>query len=148
MNALRTVRPGGGSEVKIDINTVQFLAQTDCFVSLDLNVSSQAAGFNLVLSVYVFLSLKAVSPIDCHYMTDRLQKSSFVFCWRNKVTYILDALGVTDKHHIFFFGWTIPSTLYICTLLFLMREFAWEQNSVSESQRWLIWTPLIGHCIH
>ncbi len=37
-----------------NINTVQFLAQTDCFVSLDLNVSSRAAGFNLVLSVYVF----------------------------------------------------------------------------------------------
>ncbi len=56
------------------INTVQFLTQTDRFVSLDLDVSSQAAGFNLVLSVYVFLSLKAVSPIDCHYMTDRLQR--------------------------------------------------------------------------
>ncbi len=43
-------------------------------MSLDLNVSSGAAGFNLVLSVYVFLSLKAVSTIDCHYMTDRLQR--------------------------------------------------------------------------
>ncbi len=31
-----------------------------------------------------------------------------MFYWRNKVTYILDALGVTDKHHIFIFGWTIP----------------------------------------
>ncbi len=56
---------------KNDINTVQFRAQTDHFVSLDLNVSSRAAGFNLVLSVYVFFSLKA---IDCHYMTDRLQR--------------------------------------------------------------------------
>ncbi len=36
------------------INTVQFLAQTDGLVFLDLNVSSRAAGFNLVLSVYVF----------------------------------------------------------------------------------------------
>ncbi len=54
--------------------TVQFLAQTDRFMSLDLNVSSRAAGFNLVLSVYVFFSLKATSPIDCHYMTDRLQQ--------------------------------------------------------------------------
>ncbi len=44
------------SEVKNDINTVQFLAQTDCFVYLGLNVSSRAAWFNLVLSVYVFLS--------------------------------------------------------------------------------------------
>ncbi len=33
--------------------------------------------FILVLSVYVFLSLKAVSPIDCHYMTDRLQRIEF-----------------------------------------------------------------------
>ncbi len=54
MNALRTVGPGGRSEVKYDINTVQFLAQTDRFVSKDLNVSSRAAGFNSVLSVYVF----------------------------------------------------------------------------------------------
>ncbi len=29
---------------------------------------------NLVLSVYVFFSLKAVGPIDCHYITDRLQR--------------------------------------------------------------------------
>ncbi len=59
---------------KNNINTVQFLAQTDRFVSLHLNVSSRAAGFNLVLSVYVFFSLKAVSTIDCHYMADRLQR--------------------------------------------------------------------------
>ncbi len=74
MNARRTVGRCDGSEVKNDINTVQFLAQTDCFVSLHLNVSSRPAGFNLVLSVYVFLSLKAVSPIDCHYIPDRLQR--------------------------------------------------------------------------
>ncbi len=73
---LRTVGQCSGSEVKKkDINIVQFLAQTDLFVSLDLNVSSRAAGFNLILSVYVcFFSLKAVSPIDCNYMTDRLQR--------------------------------------------------------------------------
>ncbi len=57
---------------KNDINIVQFLAQTDRFVSLDLNASSGATVFNLVLSVYVFFSLKAVSTIDGHYMTDRL----------------------------------------------------------------------------
>ncbi len=58
MNELSTFGSGGGSEVKKkDINTVQFLAQTDRFVSLDLNVSSQATGFNLVLSVYVFFIL-------------------------------------------------------------------------------------------
>ncbi len=65
MNALRTVGQCGWIRGKKNaINTVQFLAQTDCFVSLDLNVSSRAAGFNLVLSVYVFFSLKAVGPID------------------------------------------------------------------------------------
>ncbi len=64
VTALRTVGQCGESEVKNYINTVQFLAQTDRFVSLDLNVSSRAAGFNLVLSVYVFFSLKSVSPID------------------------------------------------------------------------------------
>ncbi len=74
VSALRTVGPVSRSEVKNDINIVQFLAQTDRFGSKDLNVSSRAAGFNVVLSVYVFLSLEAVSPIDCHYMTDRLQQ--------------------------------------------------------------------------
>ncbi len=64
MNVFRTVGPCGGSEVKHDINTVQFLAKTDRFVSLDLNVSSQAARFNLVWSVYVFFSLQAMSTID------------------------------------------------------------------------------------
>ncbi len=33
VNELRTVGPCGGSEVKNYINTVQFLAQTDCFMS-------------------------------------------------------------------------------------------------------------------
>ncbi len=28
---------------------------------------------HLVLSVYILFTLKAVGPIDCHYMTDRLQ---------------------------------------------------------------------------
>ncbi len=53
------------------INTVQFLAQTDCFVSLDLNVSSRAAGFNLVLSVYFFFLSKPWVPLTA--MTDGLQ---------------------------------------------------------------------------
>ncbi len=71
VNVDRTVSQCGGSELKIYIHTVQFLAQSDRFVSLDLNVSPQAAGFNLVLSVYVYFFL---SPIDCQtYMTDRLQ---------------------------------------------------------------------------
>ncbi len=70
MYELRTVGQCSGSEVKKMIQ-ILFLAQTDHLISLDLNVSSQAAEFNWVLSVYVFLSLKTVSPIDCHYTTDR-----------------------------------------------------------------------------
>ncbi len=46
VNMLRTVGHRGVSEVKNDINTVQFLAETNCFVSKDLNVSPRAAGFN------------------------------------------------------------------------------------------------------
>uniref|UniRef100_A0A673L7M3 Uncharacterized protein n=1 Tax=Sinocyclocheilus rhinocerous TaxID=307959 RepID=A0A673L7M3_9TELE len=44
------------------------------FRPIDLNVSSRAAGFNLVLFVYVFFTLEAVIPIDCHYKTDKLQR--------------------------------------------------------------------------
>ncbi len=62
---------GGSQTYKCIISTISNR-------SVRLNVSSRAAGFNLVLSVYVFLSLKAVEPIDCHYMTDRLQKI-FIF---------------------------------------------------------------------
>ncbi len=47
-----------------------------------------------------FFTLKALErlePIDCHYMTDRLQRFELkIFVCvllRNKVTYILDALG-------------------------------------------------------
>ncbi len=36
--------------------------------------SFRAAGFNLVLSVYVVFPLKGVEPIDWDYMTDRLQR--------------------------------------------------------------------------
>ncbi len=54
---------------------VYTVTMSDVYESMsDLNVSSRAAGFNLVLSVYVFLTPKAVGPIDCHYMTDRLQR--------------------------------------------------------------------------
>ncbi len=50
------------SEVKNYINTVQFLSQTDRFVSLDLNVSSQAAGL-IWLCLCMFFSLsKPWSP--------------------------------------------------------------------------------------
>ncbi len=57
VKALRTVRYNSGrSEVKKkkkkNINSGQFLAQTNRFISLDLNVLPR--GFNLVLSVYVF----------------------------------------------------------------------------------------------
>ncbi len=34
----------------------------------------EPAGFNLVLSACFFFTLKAMGPIHCHYMTDRLQR--------------------------------------------------------------------------
>ncbi len=45
------------------INTVQFLALTDRFVSLHLNGLTRATGFKLVLTV-CFSFLKSVSTID------------------------------------------------------------------------------------
>ncbi len=71
MNALRTVGQRGGSEIKNNINTVQFLAQTDRLMSLHLNVIVTSRRVCLCM---FFLSLKAVGHIDCRYMTDRLQR--------------------------------------------------------------------------
>ncbi len=61
------------------INTVQFLAQTDCFVRDILRVLRHqcivtSRRVNLFFLCMFFLILKAVGPIDCHYMTDRLQR--------------------------------------------------------------------------
>ncbi len=95
VNALRTVGPGGGSEVKNDINTVQLLAQTDRFVSKDLNVSTWAKGFNLVLSVNVFfLSMPWVPLTDIIWLTD---------C--NSLSYQTSNLY---KHQISIFGVNYP----------------------------------------
>ncbi len=89
------------------------VSSTDRFVSLDLNVSSQAAGVNLVFSVYVFFFLKAVSPIYCHYMTDRLQR----FALKNVVCVLLKKKshlhlgcpwGKQINLKLSFFWWTIP----------------------------------------
>ncbi len=63
-----SIRSGNGPferqwSIDGDTNTVQFLAQTNNrLVSLDLNVSSRATGFNLVLSVYVFWLSKPWIP--------------------------------------------------------------------------------------
>ncbi len=78
----------------------------------------RAAGFNLVLSVYyMFFSLKAVSTIDWHYITDRLQRfelTIFVCVLLKKPSPISDALGVS-KHQMFIFGWTFLKLHgYIC----------------------------------
>ncbi len=56
---------------KNNINTVQFFAQTDCFVSMYRHEPQGLIWFCLCM---VFFSLKAMSPIDCHYMTDRLKR--------------------------------------------------------------------------
>ncbi len=113
VNELRTVGHCGGSEVKNDIKTVQFLTQTDCFVASDLNVSSRAAGLNLVLSVYVFFPLKAMSSIDCHYMTDRLQRFELkilvcVLLKKQSHLHLGCPRGTQININIFIFEWTIP----------------------------------------
>ncbi len=70
-------------------------------IGLCKKLNSSYIIFYLVLSVYVFFffTLKAMGPIGCNYMTDRQQRFElkiFVkFYWRNNVTYILNALGVS-----------------------------------------------------
>ncbi len=81
MNTFKIAGHCGESVVKNYINTVQFLAQTIRFVSLDLNVSSRAAGVHLVLSMYVFFfTLISVESIECNCVTDRLQRFEFCLC--------------------------------------------------------------------
>ncbi len=55
---------------KDDINTVQFLTQTDCFISI---YRQESQGLIWICLCMLFL-LKDSVPIDCHYMTDRLQR--------------------------------------------------------------------------
>ncbi len=47
--------------------TFQFLAQIARSVSQDINASARAAGFNLVLSVYVFFSSKIWCSLTALY---------------------------------------------------------------------------------
>ncbi len=78
-------------------NIVYFLAQTRLFfMFLDLNLSSRATEFNLVLSVCVFLSLKVqltciIWLTDCNGLSFEETKSptSWMLC-----------RGWADKHHI------------------------------------------------
>ncbi len=50
------------------VNDVQFLSQTDCFSSEDLNISPGATGIHFVMPVFAFLSLKVPVAIDLHFM--------------------------------------------------------------------------------
>ncbi len=103
VNELRTVGPCGGSEGKNYINTVQFLAQTDRFMSLDLNVSSRAAGFNLVLTVYVFLLSKPWVPLTDIIRLQRFELKIFICVLLKKQSH-LHLHHLHHKHQIFIFG--------------------------------------------
>ncbi len=61
-------------DVPAVVNTLRTVGHYGRSVLFSFLVKSQVAGFNLVLSMYVCFTLKAVSPIDCHYITDRLQR--------------------------------------------------------------------------
>ncbi len=58
--------------------------------------------------VYVFLSLKAVEPIDLHYMTERLQRFELeVLCSTEETksnTSRMPCRGYADKQHIYILG--------------------------------------------
>ncbi len=66
------------------------------------------------LSVLVLFTLKDPVPIDLHYMTDRLQWFELevlvcVLLKKQSPTSRMPCRGYADKHHIYIFGWTIPS---------------------------------------
>ncbi len=51
------------------VNKVQFLAQTDCFASEDLNMSSGGTGINSTLpDMLFFFTLTVPLAIDLHFM--------------------------------------------------------------------------------
>ncbi len=87
---------------KNDINTVQFLAQTDRFVSLDLNVSSRAAGFNLVC--FFFLS-KPWVPLTAIIWLQRFELKIFVCVLLKKQSHL---------HLGKLFGYQHSSNVFLC----------------------------------
>ncbi len=87
----------GGSELNNDINTVRFPTKTDRFVSLDLNVSSRAAGFNLVLSVDAQSRGAHWRPLYDWQSTTVWVKNLGLFSPEETVTYILDALQGVNR---------------------------------------------------
>ncbi len=68
----------GGSEVNNYINTVQFLAQTDvsCLKTSMYRHKPQGLMLFCLCMFRGFFTLKAMGPIDCRCMTDRLQPFS------------------------------------------------------------------------
>ncbi len=94
------------------INAVQFLAQTDHFVSLDLNVSSRATKL-FVLSVYVFFLSQSR---EYHWLTlNDWQTTTFelnilvcVLLKKQSHLHLGCPWGKQINIQFSFFGWTIP----------------------------------------
>ncbi len=70
------------------VNNVQFLAQTDCFASYDLIISSGAMEINFMLPACIFLTLKVPVTIDLHFINHQEAqfqlKSALLFHWTKK----------------------------------------------------------------
>ncbi len=64
VNVLRTVGHHGGSEVKNDINTVQCLAQFFSCLKTSMYCHEPQGLIWFCLCMFVFLTLKAVGPIE------------------------------------------------------------------------------------
>ncbi len=112
-----TLRTVGGSEVKN--NKHYSVSCTDLSFHIFIDVLSQAAGFNLVFSVYVFFFSKPwvlltaiIWLTDCNGWVKHL----YLCSTEETVTYILDALGVS--RNIFISGWTIPLKLILILLVY------------------------------
>ncbi len=107
VNALRTVGPCSGSEVKKIYKYCSVSCTDRCFVSYDLNVSSRAAGFNLVVSVYSFFYSQSHGshwlPL---YMTNGLRLNIFFCVLLKKQSHLhLESPGGMQINMFFFFFW-------------------------------------------
>ncbi len=89
VNALRTVGHYSGSEVKNDINTVQFLAQTDCFDCFD----SQSRGSHW-LPLYDWQTATVWVKYLCLCSTEETKSPTSWMPWGKQINITFSFFGV------------------------------------------------------
>ncbi len=100
------------------------------------------------MSVYVVLSLKAVSPIDCHYMTDRLQRIELKIFVNEEETMSPTSCMPGGKQiniTLTCYGGTIPFKFY----MFVGRAYTMVRNHREQKaslKEYFKWFHIICYC--